>query len=706
MAEFENIKSSYHDPDERYGIDDDKPEPTDPLDSEESQLKLRKLYDWWYEARISASDNRHEQAIDDDFVDGLQWFDEDAALLHERNQEPLVFNEIKPAVEWVIGTEKRTRIDWSVLPRSDDDRDMAEIKTQLIKYVSDVNKAEFARSRAFGSAVSNGVGWLELGVKGDSEDEPVFIRQESWRNIWYDHLSIEPDLSDARYLFRSKIVDLDIACAMFPNRKMALENAADALDRLPYQTEDDFYDSQLYYNSDNSPVVKVDDALGASHNRREVVRLVEVWYRMPKNVKLCRCYSSHLNGKEYDENDYEMKAGVEAGHVMLFDAVRMKLHVATFVEGNSNTLLQDMPSPYKHNRFPFVPIWGYRRNRDNQPYGIVRNARDPQRDLNKRRSKALFLLSVNRTIMDDGAVDDLDQFEEEVARPDAIIIKNKGYELGIETNLQLAEEHLMLAQQDAEYVRNSSGVTGENLGQETNATSGKAITARQNQGTVVTASLFDNMRLAVQLSGEIILSLIEQFYTDEKVFRITGERVGNEEFVRINQYDYETGEYLNDITKTQADFIVAEQDYRESVRMAMFEQMMEMLSKMDSATALNMLDLVFEFSDFGGKDEMVKRIRKLNGQTDPKDPDSKEKEDALEMQRAQEAQQTKELTLREATARIRSLEAKADNDTAKASEARMEALLKSIEAAVQTLQQPHIGAVAQDISESNQTKEA
>ena len=684
-----------HDPDSRYGVvpDEEEEKPADRLDGEEMNDLLSRLNDWWYEVRVSSSDNRHEQAIDDDFVDGLQWFEEDARILAERNQQPLVFNEIKPAVEWVVGTEKRTRIDWAVLPRSDDDREMAEIKTKLLKYVSDVNKAEFKRSKAFYSAISNGVGWLEMGIKGDQEDEPLFFRTETWRNIWLDHLSVEDDISDARFLMRSKVMELDIAQAMFPTRKNALQNASEALDRLPYQSEDDFYDSQLYYNSDNSPVVKVDDALGYSQERREVVRLIECWYKEPVNVKVCRCKDLNYNGKEYDETDDDMVSALQDEHFSLFDAVRMKVRVAVFIEGG--ILLQEMASPYNHNRFPFVPIWGYKRNRDNQPYGIVRNARDPQMDLNKRRSKALFLLSVNRTIMDEGAIDDLDQYEEEVSRPDAVIVKNKGYDLAIETNIQLAEEHIMLAQQDAEQIRNSSGVTGENLGQETNATSGKAITARQNQGTVVTASLFDNMRLAVQLSGEIMLSLIEQFYTDEKVIRVTGEH-GVNEFTKVNEFDPYSGEYLNDITKSQTDFVVSEQDYRESIRQAMFEQMMEMIGKMDSETALNMLDLVFEFSDFAGKDEMVKRIRKLNGQTDPKDPDAEEREQQREAEQAAIAQRNDDLTLREALAKIRALEAKATSDEAGSIDRLMEARIKAMEVAIAGMHSPHAALISED----------
>ena len=41
----------------------------------------------------------------------MQWTQEDAQALIERGQAPLVFNEVKPTIDWIIGTERRTRVD-------------------------------------------------------------------------------------------------------------------------------------------------------------------------------------------------------------------------------------------------------------------------------------------------------------------------------------------------------------------------------------------------------------------------------------------------------------------------------------------------------------------------------------------------------------------------------------------------------------------
>ena len=187
-----------------------------PLDSPESIARFEQIEDWWYQARQAQSMARYEQALDQDFYDGLQWADEDRLEVMDRGQSACVFNLIKSSIDWVTGTEKRTRVDFKVYPRNAEDVKPAETKTKLLKYLSDVNKTGFSRSRAFADAVKVGVGWLEDGIRCDPTDEPLFSRSEDWRNMWYDHLSREPDLSDARYLFRSKWVDLDVAVTMFP----------------------------------------------------------------------------------------------------------------------------------------------------------------------------------------------------------------------------------------------------------------------------------------------------------------------------------------------------------------------------------------------------------------------------------------------------------------------------------------------------------
>ena len=189
------------------------------LDTPESQAQLSKLKEWWSETRTAHSENRAQQVVDADFYDGLQWDDRDIAVLKERGQAPLVFNKTAQHINWILGTERRTRVDFKVLSRDGKEEPEARAKTSLLKFVGDVNKAQFRRSRAFSDAMKVGVGWLEDGIRSHPREEPLFSRTESWRNMWWDALALEDDLSDARYMFRAKWVDTDRAEAVFPDRK-------------------------------------------------------------------------------------------------------------------------------------------------------------------------------------------------------------------------------------------------------------------------------------------------------------------------------------------------------------------------------------------------------------------------------------------------------------------------------------------------------
>jgi hypothetical protein len=639
-----------------------------PYDFDEVTLtRYRRLNGWYKRERQLQGDFRIEQMKDHKFYDGDQWEEDDRNELKQRGQKATVFNQIKPTCDWVIGTEKRTRIDYMVLPRGKEDRPLAETKTKILKYVSDVSKEQFHRSRAFEDSVKSGLGWLEAGVKSDVEDEPVFVRWEDWRNIWWDTLHLEPDYSDARYLFRSKWVDFDVAASMFPDR-LGIVKLAVQKDDLYWQEEDQQIDVDPV-EGEAGFALELSGDTGITTWSRNRVRLIEAWYKEPMRGKVLKDGSRRigtLNGVVYDEKNEDHAMMVNEGLASTVDAIRMGIRVMIFC---SRGILHDGPTPYNHNRFPFVPIWANRKKVDNSPYGMIRQLRDPQEDLNKRRSKALHILNTRQVVADENATEDWDDIKAEVDRPDGLIRVKPGTRFDFSSDTQLANEHVMLMNQDAEYIERTGGVNDEMMGRQTNAVSGKAITARQELGTTLTMTMFDNLRLAFQLIGELKLSLVEQFYTEEKTIRIQGAP-NQWDFVDLNFEDPETGEMLNDITASQADFVIDSQNFTANMRQAAFEQLTSMLEKLPPELAMAMLDIIVEMSDVPMKETLVQRIREITGQKDPsKDPEDPEevaKEQAkaeaeAKQQQLLEAIQMLEIRLKEAQAE------KLETDAAKTS---------------------------------------
>ena len=634
-----------------------------PLDSDEARSELRKLLEWFYHEKEKQSLNRLEMAMDADFYDNLQWDPDDAQVLRDRGQMPLVYNEVAPMVDWVIGTERRTRVDWRVLPRTEDDVEMADTKTKVLKYVSDINRVPFVRSRAFADAVKSGVGWIDDGVRDDPTQDILYSKYEDWRNVIWDSSGYELDLSDSRYLFRWRWVDEDVALMMFPGRRHVI---ASAVEEAAHYTTDGWEEDTWYSPADMNNVktgtLYASGVGQLADAKRRRVKLIECQYRKPATVKIVA--DGPLKGLILNNGDEALAKAVATSGSFIVDKVMMRVHIAVFTESH---MLGMGPSMFRHNRFSLTPVWCYRRGRDRLPYGIIRRVRDIQQDLNKRASKALWMLNTNQVIADEGAVDDMDVLRDEADRPDGLIVKKQGKSIEIRRDTDAATGQIQMMAMDAQSIQKSAGVSQENLGRQTNAVSGEAIKARQLQGSVVTTEPFDNLRFATQVQGEKQLSLTEQFYTQEKVVRLTGSK-GALEWVKINVPEVQADgsvRFINDITASAADFVVSEQDYAGTLRQVMFEALNQMATRLPPEVALRLMTIAMEFSDLPNKDEVADQIRKLTGERDPNKPMSPEEEQAAQDQAAQQAEalqmqrQQAMNALEEQAAKIREINARA-----------------------------------------------
>jgi hypothetical protein len=634
-----------------------------PMDSDASRALHRKLLEWYYFEKDKQAQNRLEMALDADMYDNIQWDPNDAALLAERGQMPLVFNEVAPMCDWVIGTERRTRVDWSVLPRTEDDVQMADIKTKTLKYSSDINRTAFNRSRSFTDAVKAGVGWIDDGVRDDPTKDIIYNKYEDWRCVLWDSSSYELDLSDARYLFRWRWVDEDIAVMMFPDREDQIRaGVEDAAFNSIDDDEFDWYSAEELMGQGLSGTIKSGGAGSMVDAKRRRVKLIECQYRMPVKSKIIS--SGPLKGAFFNEQDQGLVGALNKFGGSIIDKVVMRTHIAVFTEAD---MMAAAPSIYRHNNFSLTPIWFYRRGKDRMPYGAIRRVRDIQRDLNKRASKALWLLNTNQTISEAGAVEDMDATREEVNRPDGDIVVKAGKRFEINRDTDAATGQIQMMSLDAQSIQKSAGVADENLGRQTNAVSGEAIKARQLQGSVVTTEPFDNLRYAVQVSGEKQLSLVEQFYSEEKVIRLTGAK-GRIDWVRINQPEQQPDgsvRWINDITESMADFIVSEADYAGTMRQVLFEAMNNIAARLPPDVSLRLLTIAMEFSDMPNKDEIAEALRAITGERDPdKEMTPEEAQAAQEQMQIQaEALQVQResamLALQEQQAKVRELNAKA-----------------------------------------------
>lgn len=647
-------KTAYKSPIPAGGGEGKQEKPARGLDSPAMVDLHCRLLDFYQHELERQADNRLDMARDADFYDNIQWDAEDAQTLRDRGQVPLVYNVLSASVDWVLGTEKRTRTDAQVLPRRKEFGEPAKKKSELLKYLSDVNRTPFCTSRAFEDAVKIGVGWLEDGIQDGDEDEPLYTRYESWRNLVWDSMATEPDLADGRYVFRTKWADLDIAQSMFKRRTELLERSAANADQ--FLSTDSYADEPM-----DQPELELEMVRGllpsenvAGYMRRRV-RLIEGWTRIPVSVDVM--VGGQFRGEIYDANSPGHAGELAAENAITRKKTVMRMHVSIFTPDG---MLWHSPSPFRHNRFPFTPIWGHRRDRDNMPYGMIRRLRDIQVDVNKRASKALHVFSTNKVIMDEGAVDDVDEFREEVARPDALIVKKTGKELVLNADREVGQWHLELMSRDIAMIQQAGGVTDEQMGRTTNARSGIAIARRQEQGSMTTAKYFDNLLYSKQVAGEKRLANVEQYMTEEKQFRITNQR-GKPEWITVND-----GLPTNAIALSKADYVIDQSAWHATMRQAAVEQLMEVMARFPPEIIMLMLDLVVENMDLPNREEIVKRIRAASGQRDP-DAETPTPE---EQAQAEATQKRNELEMAGIMANLRKLFAEAEKTAAQADQIR------------------------------------
>ena len=442
------------------------------------------------------------------FYDGEQWSAEEKEKLEENGQPAIVINKLASKIDNVAGAEVvgRTRIVYRSRSGDAGEEQAARTLTDLALYVAERNNQATEISATFRAGLVCGIGWLDVGVEQAAEGPFVFNRVEDEFNVVWDPLSRRADMSDARFVCRERWLDESALRSLFDEPA-----ASQALALLKNTTR--VGSGQVTFGLQgfgrvSGPEVSYIDP------QTQRLRVVEVQFTRSEKE-----YTIRLNnGKTV--RTFEKKASLLADAAAVESAYVARPYAAYFTD---NILLQCAPVPYGGGGFTLIPFIYKRNKADGRPYGLLRAAIDPQRELNKRRSKAMHLLNTAQVIADVDAVEDPTHLAREAARPDGLILKRPGKELRIVRNTDLAQSQVGVMDQAARDIQDVMGVYDELVGKQSNATSGIAIAQRQMAGTQNQMFAFDALRQTKRQLGLRVLQLIRQFFTADMVIQITDD---------------------------------------------------------------------------------------------------------------------------------------------------------------------------------------
>lgn len=564
---------------------------------------LIKFRDWFKAAVDHDSNWRREAREDYQFVAGQQWHKADKAALEEQGRPAITINRIKPQINILSGYQRLNRYDIDFVPRRSDDEQLCDVRKGITKYILDQCDYASVESQVFVDAAICGRGWFEVKYDWDyaTLDGEAVIARESPFNIYVDPESRKADYSDAQFIIRARWVDKDELCLVYPDKADLIRAQTDIYD----QAEEEYDETALeplWYQKDTKKL-----------------RLVECWYKQRTRKTFWLTASGDLIPKEQFKLDALASGELIRPVTLPYTEVRVEVFFGE-VE------LENIPSPYEHGEFPFVPMWVYNFGENDLPAGIVRDVKDPQREINKRRSQTLHILNTQANsgwIMEDGAMtpDQEDNFKDTAAVPGGVHHVAPGGLSKIK-QLQPSAPPAALIQAITEAEQDISAITGINeslLGTDVPASpSGRAIELRQKQAVTHLAPMFDNLRRAKKRIAYLLWGkrnrkgVIPQYYTEAKCYRIMGPN-GQPQYINVNQpvmvNDPLKGiitTTLNDLSQGEFDIIISDTPATTSQRIAQFWSLVDAVSKLGIPGDM-VFDLLLDLSDIPDKEEIKKR---------------------------------------------------------------------------------------------------
>lgn len=435
--------------------------------SPELEDHLRMLVQYFEESEDMTQDSRLVAENCRNYYDGYQYTPAEIAALKKRGQAPVYDNHIRRKIDSLCGLERRTRTDPKAFPRNPQDERTAEAATDALRYIADQNRFNAVRSEVFNDILVEGTGAAEVVVEEKpGGDLMVVAKRIPWDRYFYDPHSRMLNFEDK--LYDGIVIWLDATQAKrdYPGREDYIDTT------MVIGVQGETYDDRPKYTWCDS--------------KRKRVRVVQINY--------------------YHEGDW---------------------WVATFTKGGF--LVDPVVSPYQdkwgNSACPIIARSGYV-DRENDRYGHCKDLIPLQDEINKRRSKALHLMSQRQTFGNKRAISDVKAAKTEMAKPDGHVQINDAAEFGkdfgvIPTGDMAQGQVLMLDQALASM--NATGANSALQGKDERAQSGVALQTKIQAGATELEPQTDGLREWTHQVYEAMWMRVRQFWTGEKWVRVTDD---------------------------------------------------------------------------------------------------------------------------------------------------------------------------------------
>jgi hypothetical protein len=605
----------------------------------------------------------HKEAWTDcAFYDGCHWSEKDKQVMADKDINPITANRIFPVVNLVLGYAANNPSDIVAKGRTQLDNEIGQVMSEGIRYVIDQCDGRAKIRDAFKDQIVPGFGYLKVDRQDDPRREKVTIRKFPWYTFGWDPYGDNwLDPQQCRFCFHYDWKDLDAIIAAWPEKESEIEaefsRMGDAsLRRTTFTTLDIGSQVESHRNQLRGG--------GWADPLRRRVRPVEMYYAVDAPGLFAVLPDSRVFEVRDDmpiNEQYNLLMSAE----QTIKATVKKIRLANFL---GDLILDDIESPHGHDQYPYVPLYSYL-DRFGMPYGVPRQLKEQNMEVNKRRSMALALLYAKRMTYEKGALEDPNRAFAEMNARLGMIEVNDGFieKVKIDDLSALAAPQVDLMRASEQEIKEIAGANDEALGYKTPAMSGAALDRKQQQSGTMTATLHGNLERSQRRLGELVIAEIQANWTHTKVLRITDRMTGADRFVELNKAITDEGgnviKIRNNVANGRFDCEIGKKPLSDTVREQNAELLFNAIQKAPPEAIPELLSMAFELSDMPQKEILLGRLRRVLGveeidpllSKDEQEAIAQKQKDAMAEKANADAQydtSVKELDLQEREAKI------------------------------------------------------
>ena len=416
-----------------------------------------------------------------DYFHNRQYTSDQLAVLTRRGQPPETFNVVKLFTRMLLGYYSTVVNSVSVTPKRESDIYTASLLNDIIEFTFNNNSFVAEGDKIKFDAITTGLmcSYQDVVLTGEVDEfgrkkYDIDISHVSSLEIILDPMSHLEDYSDARFIHRFRWISKEAVIKQFGKTKLN--------------------DMDSYFNH-----LDIEEAdFSYTYNTEFVGR-----YKVFDNYLVVHTIIEDDNGHTYS------------------------------VYWCGDTILSKEKVTYKEVRFPYRVHKLHYSNKA-EYYGIFREVLASQDAINQALIKLQLLANTQKVLLQDGSVEDYDNFQDMFNRVNAIIpVKDLTGIQVISSNREILDQYNII-DKALDRIQRVLSVNDSFLGMAYASDSGAKVKLQQNASVVALRYITSKVEQFYSLLGWDVASLIKQYYTAHDILRVADEYESNK-WLEINK---------------------------------------------------------------------------------------------------------------------------------------------------------------------------